>query len=64
MSMNFYISTNYFEIIREDIIFYDIDNSKIYFVFSFRVSNSEFYFNFMLFHVSNSKILICLFNSS
>ena len=44
MSMNFYISTNYFEIIREDIIFYDTDNSKIYFVFSFRVSNSEILF--------------------
>ena len=32
--MNFYISTNYFNIIREDIISYDIDNSEIllYFV--------------------------------
>ena len=31
--MNFYISTNYFKIIREGIISYDIDNSKILFYF-------------------------------
>ena len=34
MLMNFYISTNYFKIIREDIISYDIDISKIWFYFS------------------------------
>ena len=32
--MNFYISTNYVKIIREDIISYDIDNSKILFYFT------------------------------
>ena len=33
--MNFYISINYFKIIREDVVSYniDIDNSKILFYF-------------------------------
>ena len=52
--MNFYISTNYFKIICEDIISYDIDNSKL--TFSFRVSNSEILL-LLFFQVSNSLIL-------
>ena len=31
--MNFYISTNYFKNIREDLVYYDIDNLKISFYF-------------------------------
>ena len=46
--MNFYISTNFFKIIREDFISHYIDNSKYYFTFSFRVINSEILYLFII----------------
>ena len=72
--MNFYISTNYedisyetdnsllfhSELVTRKFYFYLLFNSKILF-FSFELVTRKFYFN-SLFRVSNSKILIYLFN--
>ena len=54
--MNFYISTNYFKIIRENIISYDIDNLLSH----SELVTQKFYF-YLLFRVSNSEILLLLF---